>query len=105
MVVFGLTWKRRREYGERHSRCKRWLHFFDLFCLHTLPLSFAQEMCSDWLVPKGFSDVLLFAVVLAFIKVVMDIPMPGHPHQSAEVLHGNVAAWDGIALLTYHTQI
>lgn len=25
------------------------------------------------------------------VDVVMDIPMPGHPHQSAEVLHSNVA--------------
>jgi len=65
------------------------------FCLCTLPFSFPQEICSNWLVPKRFSDVLLSAVVLAFMKVVMDIPMPGHPHQSAEVLHSNVAAWDG----------
>ena len=26
-------------------------------------------------------------------QVVMDIPMPGHPHQSAEVLRANIAPW------------
>ena len=27
------------------------------------------------------------------LQVVMDIPMPGHPHQSAEVLRANIAPW------------
>ena len=36
--------------------------------------------------------VVVAAAALQPVQVVLDIPMPGHPHQSADVLRANLAA-------------
>ena len=42
---------------------------------------------------RGHSLVSFRCVLIDFAEVVLDIPMPGHPHQSAEGLRSNIEAW------------